>query len=65
VIRWIGQVIAAFLKSKSRLVAENLCVRLCLLLIPSAAEILGFQTIFSQCEQSVRVLQNLAKFLGR
>ncbi len=38
---------------------------LCLLLISSAAEILGFPTIFSQCEQSVRVRQTLAKFLGR
>ena len=28
---------------------------LCLLLIPSAAEILGFPTNVSQCEQSVRV----------
>ena len=38
---------------------------LCLLLIPSAAEILGFPTNVSQCEQSVRVPQTLAKSLGR
>ena len=39
--------------------------KVCLPLIPSAAEILGFLTIFSQCEQSVRVRQTIAKSLGR
>jgi hypothetical protein len=36
---------------------------MCLLLIPSAAEILGFQIDGSRCEQSVRVRQTLAKSL--
>ena len=41
--------------------AKELVVELCLLLIPSAAEILGFSTNVSQCEQSARVRQTLAR----
>ncbi len=57
----------AALRSRLSLQLEVAALRhqLCLLLISSAAEILGFPTNVSQCEQSVRVRQALAKSLGR